>query len=349
MTPDQDLNGISLVICTYNGETRLPKAMEAIAKLKKPTIPLELVLINNNSSDRTVAVAKETWMMLSDPFELKIVDEPKPGTMHARRRGVYEAKYDLLLYVDDDNYLEEDYLIRTWEIMQSHPECVGCGGGSFGVFDDDPPEWFEKYALFYAVGFAQEKEGYVENGFMLTAGLALRRPIVQSVFDAGFENQLVGRSSTSMVAGEDMELTYFLSLLGYRFWYDPKLVFHHYMDPNRLTRPYLKKLVDGIGIAKALLMPYEILHKQWHTSLKGTKTYQLFVHLAKFNLVFFINPYGRERKFDLSRIWHTIKTLCSPQLNFKERISQIQQQLVEIKSFSTQMNGTQLKSSSLEE
>ena len=81
------LDGISVIICCYNSDWIIARCLDA---LKAQIIPIDLlwevVLVDNNCSDATVQIAKET--MLDSGVDFSIVSEPEPGLMNARKRGI---------------------------------------------------------------------------------------------------------------------------------------------------------------------------------------------------------------------------------------------------------------------
>src|SRR5438874_1022703 len=99
-------DGISVIICCYNSSARLPKTLEYLASQEVPlNIYWEVIIVNNNSSDDTVIVAQKEWAKYKLRVPFKVVDENVAGTIHARKRGIAEASYELLLFCDDDNWL----------------------------------------------------------------------------------------------------------------------------------------------------------------------------------------------------------------------------------------------------
>lgn len=63
----------------------------------------ELIIVNNNSSNKTTEAATEEWDKYELSIPLKIVFEPTPGLTHARQKGVSESSFSYVLFCDDDN------------------------------------------------------------------------------------------------------------------------------------------------------------------------------------------------------------------------------------------------------
>lgn len=94
----------SIVIPAYNEATRLPMTLEKIEGFLcdfKKTV--ELILVNDGSTDGTVDVAK-AFMKAHPEMHIRIVDnQQNHGKGHAVRQGMLEAKGAYILFTDADN------------------------------------------------------------------------------------------------------------------------------------------------------------------------------------------------------------------------------------------------------
>ena len=130
--------GISVIICCHNSAKLLP---ETLARLEnqnvKGNLLWEIILVDNASTDNTRDTALRVWPHDS-PVNLKIVDEPKLGLKNARRRGVRESTKEVIAFIDDDNWVNEDWVQTASEVMSHNPGVGICGGSSLGVFEAPP-------------------------------------------------------------------------------------------------------------------------------------------------------------------------------------------------------------------
>jgi len=82
----------------------LPTTLEYLAKQEiKKDISVELIVVNNASTDRTKEIALSEWKKYHTGFLFRIVDKETPGLMFARQRGVQKSQYEYVLFCDDDN------------------------------------------------------------------------------------------------------------------------------------------------------------------------------------------------------------------------------------------------------
>src|SRR5687767_957073 len=112
--------GLSVVVCCHNGADRLPETLAHLAAQDDPGRPWELIVVDNASDDATATVAAANWPR--GPAPLRVVSEPRLGLAYARLRGLMAAQYTLIAYIDDDNWLDADWLRHAITTMEAHPE-----------------------------------------------------------------------------------------------------------------------------------------------------------------------------------------------------------------------------------
>jgi glycosyltransferase involved in cell wall biosynthesis len=127
----------SVVICTHN--PRSDYFARVLDGLRNQTLPLrkwELLIIDNASQVPLASSCYISW----HPTARHIL-EHELGVAYARRRGIQEASADLIIFVDDDNVLDETYLAEAIKIGQEWPSLGAWGSGCIrGDFEVEPPE-----------------------------------------------------------------------------------------------------------------------------------------------------------------------------------------------------------------
>lgn len=259
-------NGVSIVIVTFNGAARLQPTLEHLALQKDIDFPVEVVLVNNNSTDATVQTAEDYWKANGEPFPLHIFLEPRPGTMFARKTGIEKATYRYILYCDDDNWLCPEYVATAYNIISSDQEIAAVGGKGNIQYAEGftPPEWIIPYEINFGNGPQGKKDGDItySKGCLYTAGAILDTVWLEKLYKKGFVSSLNGRDGKTLVAGEDTELTMALKLIGGKLYYSSAMHFQHYMPPARITWAYLKKLYYAFGYAGFTISPYFFYFKK---------------------------------------------------------------------------------------
>lgn len=119
----------SIIIPAYNEESFLPKTLEALFEAMRGLgIAGEVVVVDNNSSDRTAEIASG--------FGARVVFEPHNQISMARNAGGRAAEGGFLLFLDADTRLPRETLLAALDNLQSG-RC--CGGGARVDFDDVLP------------------------------------------------------------------------------------------------------------------------------------------------------------------------------------------------------------------
>jgi glycosyltransferase involved in cell wall biosynthesis len=250
--------GISIVICCHNSAEKLPETLRHIqnqAFIRE--ISWEVLIIDNASTDKTSKVAESIWD-LSPVTTLRVVNESRLGLVFARIRGFREACHDVVSFVDDDNWLDENWVYLLNEVMRREPAIGACGGLNTAVFECDKPGWFDEFEKSYAVGEQAARPGDItENpGILCGAGLSIRKSAWDQLNENGFSFTLVGRQGNELLCGEDYELCLAIRLAGWKIWYEPALKLQHYLPTDRLDWKHLRRMIRGYGFTKSRLAAY---------------------------------------------------------------------------------------------
>lgn len=267
------MNGVSVIICCYNSASRIVPTLNHLKKQEGVDgISWEVVVVDNNSTDNTAEVAGTTWGDFDVP--LRIVHEPNPGLANARAAGVSSAKYDFIIFCDDDNWLCSTYVSKVYCRLTERPAIAAVGGQGIAAFEEgfEVPAWFEKNKKSYAVGKQAEhsKDITDEQLYLWGAGIGLRKKVIQQAFDSRYPSLLMGRSGEKLTAGDDAEMCMRFVIMGYRLYYDEELVYYHFLPPGRLTVAYLEKMKEGFLHSFGLQTLYTELIRNFVFQSTGT-------------------------------------------------------------------------------
>jgi glycosyltransferase involved in cell wall biosynthesis len=265
---------VSIIICCYNSEHLIQKTLEHIASQETHNAFIyEVVLVDNNCSDQTVNMAKHFWHKLDIRAMLHVVTELQPGLSYARKRGVQASKGDLVVFCDDDNWLQNDYLQIAYDFMKEHPKVGALGGQSIGVLECAAPEWWDIKKTSYAVGEQSIHSGDISTrGYLWGAGLVIRKEILLNLQKVNFTSLLSDRKGKELNSGGDSEMCKWVLLSGYQLWYLNELEFSHYITANRLEDTYLEKLFEGHSKAQSILNLYDrfIVHVKGNEGIRSS-------------------------------------------------------------------------------
>lgn len=251
-------NGVSIIICTYNGKARLSETLLYLAK-QEVRCPVEIVLIDNNSSDGTKSFADDWWRKNgTQSIKYTSYVQPIPGKSYAQDMGYAKAQYEYLLICDDDNWLCNTYVQTAFEIMEKDLKIGALGGWCEAVFENKKPEWFDTYAKYFAVSKQGTESGDIseKKGCLYGAGMMIRKSHWIELNNLGFKPLLTCRKGDSLSSGGDTEYSYVLRLLGYKMWYDKNLYFQHWMPEGRMSLSYIQRMRKAMSEANFVVSVY---------------------------------------------------------------------------------------------
>lgn len=101
---------ISLIICTKNRCAQLEKALKAVNAVEAPRLDVEILVIDNNSADRTERVVAD--FAARSKFKVRYLFCKDIGLGNARNFGVQHSQSSWIIFTDDDCYLEKNYLLK---------------------------------------------------------------------------------------------------------------------------------------------------------------------------------------------------------------------------------------------
>ncbi len=251
--------GVSVIICCYNSAPRLQQTLAHLAAQEVDNELLwELIIVDNNSTDDTAQFTKNEWTNLEQNVSLKIVEESKAGLSYAREKGAATASYDILIFCDDDNWLEKSYLQTTFTLMQSNKKIGIAAGQSTGAFEIEKPGWFDRFGQAYAIGHPLKESGIAnDRTYLAGAGMITRKSILQKLKSFDYTPVISDRSATNLISGGDAELCLAIMYMGYDLYYEEKLQFTHFMTTPRLQWSYcVKMMAEGHAIPQLYLFLY---------------------------------------------------------------------------------------------
>ena len=293
----------------------MPRTIEHIFKVENTEAQIEVIIVDNCSTDTTSKVAEFELNRYLKKIDYHIVHESKPGLYNARKRGCQVANYEWLLFCDDDNWLECDYIINFLKNLNQYPhlKIFGCGISN-PVFEKQPQKWFYSYQYLCAIFNIEEKKKNVmisnsieEESFVCGAGMFVNKSLIYDyILDQNLK--LEGRVGNQLSSGEDTDLVWFALAKNQAVGQFSNLKLQHYITANRITKVYIVRLYKGINFS------FSLLDYKYKSTTKTPKVFEFIYHylnnLLHFNFLIsrliyaeFIGRYKAYRyikKFDAS-------------------------------------------------
>ena len=121
---------LSLIICTRDRAAQLGPCLDAVARVEHAG-PWEVVIVDNGSTDATAGIIAAFAAHVA--FPVRYVLEPVAGLGNARNAGIAAARGDLILFTDDDCYVEPDVLSAV--ALAFADPAIGFVSGRVRLFD----------------------------------------------------------------------------------------------------------------------------------------------------------------------------------------------------------------------
>ena len=241
---------LSIIISTYNNAASLVRTLNSVALQDADKSLWECVVVNNNSTDDTAERVAAFAKAHSD-INIICVNEPQQGLSHARNRGIVESKGTFVVFIDDDETINEGFVSAYIDLFYNHGAFVGSGALKV-CYDSARPKWMSYYT-----------EKMIANPLDLGNDIiTITRTITPAGGNMAFNREVfniygnfdtnLGRKGSELFGGEENDLFDRIRDLGERIYYTPYAVAYHHVADSKLTAEYFDKLSYGVGVSKRL-------------------------------------------------------------------------------------------------
>ena len=233
---------LSVVICTHNGEARIGQVLDRVrSQVQTEAISWEVLVIDNNSRDNTKQI-------VSNYPTVRYLFEAEQGLAFARSTAVQAAAGQWIAFLDDDTLPDQNWVNQVHQFAQTHPKIGAFGGQIHAEYEVEPPAGIQKLAPYLAIVERGSKPHRYDRVLPPGAGLVVQRQAWLNAVPKKLE--LVGRTTSAMLASEDIEAILHIQNSGREIWYNPEMHLYHQIPSWRTERSYLLKLVKGVGLAR---------------------------------------------------------------------------------------------------
>ncbi len=107
---------ISVIMPVYNKEKYVRDSLTSV--LEQTFRDLEVIAVNDGSTDASGTVLRK---IAASDARIQVVEIPNGGVSNARNVGLAYAKGKWIQFLDADDLLEPDYLVKAMDVLQAHP------------------------------------------------------------------------------------------------------------------------------------------------------------------------------------------------------------------------------------
>ena len=225
---------ISIIVPVYNGGGTLSRCLESLLKLDYPREKLEIIVVDNASTDSTPEIVKK--------FPVSNIKEQLKGRARARNAGIRIATGEFIAFIDADCIAHHKWIRNLLKRCQS-PYLSGCCGE---IHDSDHHSIFGRYIENRGF-FSQRRLGNRGNKvttLLLAANVMYPKTVLEDFgsFDGSFNSC------------EDAELSLRMFLNGAGFSYASDAIVYH--DHRLGFAGLLKRFFERGRFCRIMKMKY---------------------------------------------------------------------------------------------
>lgn len=216
---NKDKPVVSIVICTYNRSGKLEETLQSV--VKQDFASLEIIVVDNNSTDDTVQVVKK--------YPVKYVLEKRQGVAYARNTGLETSRGDYLAFIDDDETVNPDWVTEILKGFKLDPKVAVVTGPVVPVYEIAPPRWLPD--SFHGSTYGEEFFVFQKREAIGTGNSIFRK---ETIADLRFTTDL-GRKKNNLLSGEDTDFVDRLYRADYYGAYSPRACVYHWIPKGRIS------------------------------------------------------------------------------------------------------------------
>jgi GT2 family glycosyltransferase len=254
---------VSIIIVNYNGKSYLEKCLFSLNKVTYPQF--EIILVDNCSSDDSIDFVKMHY-----PSILIIELEKNFGFAYPNNIGAKNAKGELLLFLNNDTYVEPNFLDYLVNAINTNSKVAVCQSlllkpdktvDSSGDFID-------------TMGISYSSKTKVEKNYEILSAKGACMMIKKEIF-----KKLNGFDEHFFITFEDVDLGWRVWILGYKVIVVSKSVVYHY---GGKTIDSLRSEVMFHGYKNQIIM--KLTNFELYNSLKSLTKFSLIYGLRELQI-----------------------------------------------------------------
>lgn|GEM_PF-1270202 len=186
-----DWPAVSIVIPVKNDKVRLRRLLESLCALDYPSKKLEILVVDNGSSDGSLETAEEFRAV-------RVLIEPGPGSYAARNRGIREARHSLIAFLDSDCMVSPAWLKEMVRSLYEDARIGAVAGDNVPLNSDCLWSKLERQVF----GYCNFSGGGNLRAYGITMNILFRREVF---YQCGIFDE-------SRPSGSDVEMTWRMQL-----------------------------------------------------------------------------------------------------------------------------------------
>jgi glycosyltransferase involved in cell wall biosynthesis len=231
---------ITVVIPLYNKSHTIVNTLNSV--LNQSFTNFELVIVNDGSTDNSIEIIENYF----HDIRIKVINQSNEGVSAARNRGVKEAKYNYIAFLDGDDEWFPEYLNTIKKMIESFPHAgLYLTGGIVGSIKhkdfvyriakkyvgkilevnlfENPEVFSHSSATVISKEFFSKTHGYINNmcqfeDFLASQAIALISQVIYcglplSKYNGDVEGQLTKQNIINRIKAMDSVVLYYNTIV----------------------------------------------------------------------------------------------------------------------------------------
>ncbi|WP_097461236.1 glycosyltransferase [Mangrovitalea sediminis] len=204
---------VSVIIPAKNEKEFIGRCLASINSQNYPTECLEIIVVDNSSTDETADIAKKTGAL--------VIEGAKGYVGAVRNQGARKASGQFLAFIDADCIIDNDWVNRAVNLATAHPNHV-FGGGCL----------------------IPREANWLEKNWLLGEGIKRvpKELIGASIFISKETFESIGGFNELLSSGEDTQLSVDLKSKGYSIKMTQELSVTHLGNAKTLRQFFMRQI-----------------------------------------------------------------------------------------------------------
>jgi len=229
---------ITIVVTTRNRAQMLRKALESLTNLiTEEKFSYEILVVDDGSTDDTAKVVKDISNKNSK-ISIRWIYQEASGAGVARNKGIELSQGEWLLFFDDDQLAEPDWLAELYKTAQKSGAMVVGGPRHLALPDSPPLELGPKSRRILG---EQRFIRHPLKDWIFTGNIIVHRSLFPQL--GGFDN--------TFFPSTDRDFAGRVAAAGFPISYAPRAVVYHVIPESRIQRAYLRGICLRYGNTSA--------------------------------------------------------------------------------------------------
>lgn len=221
----------SVVIPLYNKKVSIVPTLKSV--LDQSFKEFEVLVVNDGSTDNS-----EKAVLHVVDARIRLINKENKGVSSARNRGISEAAYDYIAFLDADDIWDQDYLLEQKKLIDNYPGASMWGLGWTVIHSDKKADKTQTNIL-------QSSRGVVKNYFKRNSHNNLFWTSAVVVSKQTFD--LLETFDENIDIGEDLDMWFRIILEREVVFCNQVFAYYNQDDENRAMarkKPDLKRTIQ---------------------------------------------------------------------------------------------------------